>query len=243
MFCSNCGSKIDDDSTFCTSCGYHLQSKKNVSIDIGEVKSYLSIGLTLLKKPSSYVQVLQESMNPRKNLIFLISLLVLMPLITLALSLLNLLLFSRISLDSIFRLIPISTVLTTIIFSVAINFMVFIFCYYITKFFTKIVFKHDVDMSFDDLVRVSTLPTLYSFISTLLALILFKISITLSSIVVILGCILFIMTLFSGYKSLLSDFELFPIAFSLSFSISIVLTGLIGFEVVGNMVMSSFRYF
>lgn len=243
MFCSNCGSKIDDDSAFCTSCGHHVQKKKNVSIDINQVKSFVSVGLSLLKKPSSYVQVLQSSMNPQKNLIFLIGLLVLMPVIPLGFSALNLLLFSRISLEYLFKFIPISTILTTVIFSVAFNILIFVLCYYITKFFTKVAFKYDTDMNFDDLVRVSTLPSIYSFISTILALLLFKISASLSAILIILTCILFIITLFSGYKSLLSDFELLPVAFSLGFFISLALSSLIAFELIGNTLISSFRYF
>ncbi|MGL5414471.1 MAG: zinc-ribbon domain-containing protein [Clostridium sp.] len=245
MFCTKCGTKVDDDALFCTSCGEGLNNKGTSSSSSGtqfhspisseEIKTHTFLSLSIFKKQLSAPKILEENLSYSKNLMLLLSLIVLLPLI--------------------------SVVFTAIIFNLSrasryfygdIQFSMFFKLFFVgVLFLALLIFLTGGLMipftkgrlSFDNVVRAATLPMVNLLIFSILNLLLSLLSITLGIIASLIGFLTFLFSYFNGIRYFAKDSELLPISFSGSLGISFFISSLILSSIVGSMLARSLPFF
>ncbi|MGL4848768.1 MAG: zinc-ribbon domain-containing protein [Clostridium sp.] len=244
MFCTKCGSRLDDDALFCTSCGESLNrgntnSNNNASnyskpefnspISTKDIKEHTFLSLSLFKNQLSAPKLLEEGLSYSKNLALLISLIVLLPLITVLLMVIGINLNSSPFGPSL----PFSLILKIFIILVLFFGLLIFGTGGLMIAFTK------GRLSFENVVRAATLPMINLFMFSLIAIVISLISSTIGSIVSLTGFLSFLFTYFNGVRYFSPESELLPISFSASFFITFFVSAWIMGSIIGEMFFRS----
>lgn len=273
MFCTKCGNELDNDALFCTSCGNKVKKEEaeekgqasentiNVSISSEKAKGFFKTIFKVLKSPTSYVHVLEENLNSKNNLILVIISLLLIPIINIISlkTVISNILISFGQLGSILEGRAISH-LDSLTFkkefgvmfdAVAPTGKIFMFniIFYILLFtiISGIVFigikTSGNNLTFENLIRVLTLPVLILLLSSILSPLTLSVTITFSLIVSLILNGIFIVTLYNGFKSLAPSFELLPYIYSIAFVVGFLLTYYISFKMLLSDLVTTFMKF
>ncbi|MGL4873811.1 MAG: zinc-ribbon domain-containing protein [Clostridium sp.] len=238
MFCNHCGVEIDDDASFCTSCGKTVKSgassapksKSNSPISPGEIKEHTTLAFSLFRNQLSAPKLLEEKLSYSKNLALLISLVVLLPLIMVLLNVISLNLRST----SMFApSIPFSMVLKIFLVLVLFLGLLVFSTGGLMILFTK---GH---LSFDNVVRSATLPMINLFIFSVSTIIISLISTTIGVIASLTGFLAFLFSYFNGLRHFAPESEMLPISFSGSFFITFFISSWILSSMIGEMFFRS----
>lgn len=273
MFCTKCGNQLDNDALFCTSCGNKVKKEKseesgqtsgdtiNISISSEKAKGFFKNIFDVLRNPISYVQILKDTLSIKNNIILLVVSLLLIPIVNIISlkSILSNTLFSLGQLGSILEGRSVNH-MEAVSFKQSFNLMfdtvaptgkIFMFNIVFTLLLLSIVSgivfigikTSGNTLNFEGLVRILTLPIIILLLSAIISPLFLSVSLMLFLIVSLAFSGMFIITLYTGFKSVAPSFKLLPYVYPVAFALGISITYYISFQMLVSDLMSTFMKF